>query len=127
MWQNKGMKSPLYILRVVGFVAATTATILYLMFVFFNPYGNEFLSGETYILVAVLISLACLSGWASLMNKPLFMLIVSVLSFIPVGFYLLLTPGIFKYIGFCNLICIGIAILMRFLAHSATTPSPKHL
>lgn len=36
-------------------------------------------------------------------RKPFMMLLIGILQFVPTGFYLLGTPGIFRWIGIANL------------------------
>jgi len=115
MRQNELTSSFLGILRLLGLITSTTVVILYIVYALLNPYNGEALIPEAYLLVLVLILLACVYAWASLRIKPLLMLIVSTISSLPVGIYLLLTPGIFRYIGIGNLICVVIAILAMFL------------
>lgn len=80
-------------MRALGFIAASIVVILYLIYLLINPYNSEALVPETYVAVLFLILLTCLCAWASLTVKPILMLIVSILSLVPVGAYLLMTPS----------------------------------
>ncbi len=66
---------------------------------FINPYSNDKASNIITI-PGVFMAVFCLFGIViSIKRKPILLALISILSFFPVGLYLLLTPGIFKIIS----------------------------
>ncbi len=87
----------------VGLIASLGSLLLWLMFLFVNPYSTAEIGGVTYILalgmcsLSVLGILACRKGRLSLMYLVF-------LGSLPAGLYFVLTPGVFKWLGlFCML------------------------
>jgi len=81
---------------------------------FINPYTTDKASNIITI-PGVLMAVFCLFGvLVSFMRKPILMALVSILSFFPVGLYLLLTPGIFKFIGLLNIVCFVLSLFMFY-------------
>ena len=72
----------------------------------------------TLVVDAVMATLALVAAWASFRPAPLVLVVVSAVSFLPVGLYVLLSPGYFSWIGVCNLLCLAagmlIAVCVRF-------------
>jgi hypothetical protein len=85
--------------RSVGLLSSLGAFGLYLIFLFFNPYRP----GALTLPVWAMMALALAGAWAAWRGWSRRMLAISVLSFAPVGLYLLGTPGIFRWIGVLNL------------------------
>lgn len=81
---------------------------------FKNPYSTEnFQSLITY--PGVFMAILSLVGiGVSIKANPLSMLVVSVVSFLPIGSYFLGTPGIFSIIGWSNLACLVLSILIIY-------------
>lgn len=85
---------------------------------FLNPYSMEKASNIITI-PGVFMAIICLLGVAgSIKRKPILMALVSILSFIPIGWYLLFSPGIFKIIGWLNIFCFVISLFMFFSLRS---------
>jgi hypothetical protein len=80
---------------------------------YFNPYVKTEPKVDLSPTVLLMVAAAFLGIVASVMARPLWMLIVFCVSFFPMGFYLLGTPGIFKWIGVCNIGFLVSAVLMR--------------
>ena len=94
----------LQIVRLIGLTGAGLSLFLYSWFVFFNPYSDQGLNSEVYSVAILMSLLALLAGWAAFKFKPGWLLAAFLLSFFPVGLYLLGTPGIFRWIGVANLL-----------------------
>ncbi|MEW6770592.1 MAG: hypothetical protein AB1330_04280 [Bacillota bacterium] len=98
--------------RFVGVVASVGNIVLILMLWFFNPYGKFAVPTETYFIFSLMVVLSLLAVYACVKMVPLVMYGVFCGSFFPVGFYLLGTPGIFRWIGVFNLFYLASAVLM---------------
>jgi short subunit fatty acids transporter len=66
-----------------------------------------------------MIALGVLGVYGMWTRRPGLLYLVVVLSFCPVGFYFLLTPGIFRAIGILNLLALLAAILLHRRVHAA--------
>jgi hypothetical protein len=104
----------LQIIRLIGLTGAILSIVLYGWFVFFNPYSNQGLTTEVYGMVSLMSLLALLAGWAAFKFKPGWLFAAFLLSFFPVGLYLLGTPGVFRWIGVANLLYLLAALSMMF-------------
>ncbi|MEW6573658.1 MAG: hypothetical protein AB1374_08510 [Bacillota bacterium] len=98
--------------RFVGVVASVGNIVLILVLYFFNPYGKFAVPTESYFIFSLMVILSLLAVYACVKVVPLVMYGVFFGSFFPVGFYLLGTPGIFKWIGVFNLFYLASAMLM---------------
>ena len=86
--------------------------ILWLVLWFDNPY-SKISPLELITLPGVFMVALCLLGmFVSIRKKPVLMLVVSTISFFPIGWYLLGSPGIFKIIGLSNMACFILSLLM---------------
>lgn len=90
--------------RWLGLAAAVGTVLLYGQLIFFNPYSDQGLSPNTYGLAILMSLVALLAAWASLKLKAPLLVAAFLISFFPVGLYLLGTPGLFRWIGVCNLL-----------------------
>ena len=99
--------------RWIGFLASGATLVLWAVFLFANPYGSEGISSDTYAVAAVMMALAAAAFVAAWRIIPILMFIVFAISLFPVGLYLLGTPGIFKWVGVCNLLFLPSGLLMR--------------
>jgi hypothetical protein len=98
--------------RASGALACGGAAALWLILLFANPYGEEGMGAGTRFVAGAMIVLAVLGAVASILGEPFLMGAVAALSFCPVGFYLLGSPGIFLWIGVCDLTLLATAILL---------------
>jgi hypothetical protein len=89
--------------RLLGLGAAALVALLYGVMLFLNPYPTDGITAGTYIVGALMILLALLAAWGALTIQPLLLLLAFCGSFVPVGYYLLGTPGVFAYIGVADL------------------------
>src|SRR5512145_2378552 len=103
----------LFLSRLVGLAASVGVIGLWSVFSFFNPYNGQQITGATYLIAGLMINLAGLGVVAVLSDKPYLMMLVFVFSFVPVGLYLLGTPGIFRWIGVFNLLFL-VSVLLNF-------------
>ena len=79
---------------------------LWIVLWFFNPYAQS----ETITIPGVIMLFAAVAGVVgSYCRKPILLLALALVSFIPIGLYLLGTPGIFLIIGILNIVCIALA------------------
>lgn len=65
--------------------------------------GLLYLPPVSWLVAGVMIGLSLIAGYASLRERPYLLLLVALFSFFPVGYYLLGTPGLFRWIGVLNL------------------------
>ena len=86
--------------------------ILWFIMWFNNPYSTE-KPAEIITTPGIYMVLLCLVGMVISRRKmPVLMALVSVLSFLPIGWYLLGTPGIFNLIGWLNIACFILSLVM---------------
>ncbi len=108
--------------RLVGFGAALCAFGLWVVFFVGDARALEQdfgITTGTLVVDAVMATLALVAAWASFRPAPLVLVAVSAVSFLPVGFYTLLLPGYFSWIGICNLSCLAAGLLMAVCARLA--------
>lgn len=92
---------------------------------FQNPYSTENAS-NIITLPGVVMAIFCLLGAAiSIKRKPVLMALVSMLSFFPIGWYLISTPGIFEIIGWFNIVSFVISVLMFYNLRSEKSDNAK--
>ncbi len=99
--------------RWIGFLASGATLVLWAVFLFANPYDSEGIRSDTYAVVAVMMALAAAAFVAAWRIIPILMFLVFGISLLPVGLYILGTPGIFKWVGVCNLLFLPSGLLMR--------------
>lgn len=99
--------------RWIGFLTSGATLVLWAVFLFANPYDSEGISSNNYAPVAVMMALAAAGMLAAWRIIPILMFIVFGISLFPVGLYLLGTPGMFKWVGVCNLLFLPSGLLMR--------------
>ena len=97
--------------RIAGYLACLGSAILLVVLKFFNPYTPEIVRS---VPVTLMLMLALAGMAASLAAKPYWMLALAIISFIPIGLYLLGTPGIFRWVGVLNLLFLAAGLLMLF-------------
>ena len=107
MWRN--LRSSLaYHLSLVLWVATLG---LWIVLLFFNPYVavTEFTRSNLAMLVVAIGGIV-----ASLYKSPLGLVAMAMFSLLPIGIYLLGSPGLFFFIGVCNAgaLAIGLYLLI---------------
>ena len=100
-------------LKLLGTGAWVGSIVLWIVFLWFNPYSRSGVTPGSYAIVSFMIALAALGVSATWTCRPVLLYLAVGLSFCPVGFYVLLTPGIFRAIGFLNLLALFAAILLH--------------
>src|SRR5687768_3478478 len=88
--------------RIAGVLAASAATSLWLIFLFRNPYAPP-AEGRVLLFGSLMILACTVSALAAALGAHLAMYLLFLLTFLPVGFYVMLGPGIFQAIGWLNL------------------------
>jgi magnesium-transporting ATPase (P-type) len=86
--------------QVLGIFSTLGALILWIISLWYNPYSPAPLT----LPLLGMMALALLGLLAASLARPLVMVFIFVFSFVPVGLYMLGTPGIFKWIGIFNLL-----------------------
>lgn len=99
--------------RVAGAGAATGIILLWIIYLFFNPYSTAGFTFGTYLGALFMIGVAAAGIHASLTVRPVVMYLVFALSFFPGGFSSLLTPGLFALFGYLNLLFLFSAVLIH--------------
>ena len=99
--------------RLTAFAGVLSTVVLWIVFMFFNPYYSPDQSFDLgpYAMATMMILLAAAVAWAVVNVKPLILFGAFVGSFMPMGFYVLLTPGVFSWIGVANLLYL-VALLL---------------
>lgn len=98
----------LKVARLSGLLTSIGVLGLYLVFVFFNPYRP----GSLTLPIVAMMVLALVGALAAWWAKPYLMLAIFLVTFVPVGLYMLGTPGLFKWIGILQLVFLLASILM---------------
>lgn len=99
--------------RIAGLGAAAIVTVLWSVLLFV-PANKEGITGGTYVVGAVMIALALLAVWGVLAMKPWTLVLAFVGSFVPVGLYALGLPGVFRFVGYANLLFLFAGVLIAF-------------
>jgi hypothetical protein len=108
--------------RLVGLSASIGVISLWSIFSFLNPYGYQGITGSTYLIAVFMILLGVVGVVAVLTEQSWLMFAIFVLSFVPIGFYLLSTPGIFRWIGIFNLLFLLSGLVILVLRHRENAP-----
>ncbi len=110
------------IARFFGICSCLTSTALWIVSLFLNPYGTNGRTAGSYVIVALMVGFAGIGAYLSWAARPVGMDVVFIFSFVPIGFYTLLTPSFFKFIGVANLLFLGAALLL----HAAASIEKRH-
>lgn len=94
----------LVLARLIGLAGALSATVLWSIFIFFNPYYSPDQGSDPgpYVKATMMILLAIAASWATTKLEAGVLFLAFLASF-PIGLYVMLTPSIFKWVGVCNL------------------------
>ena len=115
MRSSSAVRTLLALARLVGFGAALCAFVLWVV-IFIGEarvLGRDFdITPATLVQDAIMATLALVAAWASLRSASLVLIVVSVVSFVPVGFYLMLLGDYFGWIGVCNMLWLAAGVLM---------------
>ena len=89
--------------RLIAVVSTITVVTLVGIFLFNNPYSTAGVNRDTQWIMTGLVVLSLIASGAAWKKRILILTVCFVVSFVPLGFYLLLTPGIFALIGVAHL------------------------
>lgn len=89
--------------RLIAAASALTVVTLVGIFLFDNPYSGAGINRSTQWTMSVLVVLSLVACSAAWQQKTLIVAVCFAVSFVPLGFYLLLTPGIFAWVGVAHL------------------------
>ena len=92
----------LLLARFTALVSGLIIVALVALFLIDNPYGSQGINTSTRAIMIGLIVLAWISMIAAWYGKVVVLLVSFVIGFV-LGFYLLLTPGVFAFIGAAQL------------------------
>ena len=110
--QSKRQKLLLNIACLIAAASALTVVTLVGIFLFDNPYSVAGINLSTRWIMSILVVLSLVAVSAVWQQKTLIVAICFAVSFVPVGFYLLLTPGIFALVGVAHLGLLLCALLL---------------
>jgi hypothetical protein len=102
----------------MGVVCGAAAFILWAIFLFWNPYRAP--DVQSALIPAVMSVLVLCGIGAALLRAPWGMLVFGAAA-LPIGLYVLLTPGIFKFIGVAT---IGFVLAALCAVAAARKPYP---
>jgi hypothetical protein len=97
------------IARIVGTAASLGVLVLWALFLFRNPYAPA-AEGRVLLFGCLMMVAAAVAAVASALGAHLAMYLLFVVSFFPVGLYVMLGPGIFAAIGWLDLLYLLSAI-----------------
>ncbi|MSR11415.1 MAG: hypothetical protein EXR84_06395 [Gammaproteobacteria bacterium] len=90
--------------RIAGVSIWTSSLVLWIVLWFFNPYAS---TGETITIPGMVMILVALFGvFASMKGSGMGQLLASLGSILPIGLYVLGSPGLFAFIGVLNIVAI---------------------
>jgi hypothetical protein len=98
--------------RVIGTLSAIGAAILWALLTYRNPYAGAANDAQA-LMGMLLIGASAVSGAAAASGAHLAMYILFFVLFVPIGFYVMLSGGLFSLIGVCNLVYLGAAVLVH--------------
>lgn len=98
--------------RLLGTVAAMAAAVLWVMFLFANPYAPP-AQGRALTFGGLMLLSALVSAAAAVRGAHLGMYLLFFASFFPVGGAALSGPGLFSAIGWMNLVYLAAAVLVH--------------
>lgn len=113
---------PFEIGKITGTLAACGTIVLWLIFLFANPYNNQAQAVDTVLVVILMLFLGALGVLAALTNRPYLMAFLAAAMFVPVGLYTLGTPGLFRGIGLLEIVYFAAALLMAAGQRQAPYP-----
>jgi hypothetical protein len=98
--------------RILGICAALGAVVLWAMFLFRNPYAPP-AEGRALTFGGLMLFSALVSLGAAMLAAHLAMYLLFVVSFFPVGLYIMSGQGFFSAIGWMNLAYLAGAMLVH--------------
>lgn len=111
--------------RIIATTAALGAVALWAIFLFRNPYAPP-AKGVSLTFGGLMMVSAIVCAGAAALGAHLAMYLLFFVSFVPVGVYVLLGPGVFSAIGWLNLVyLIGAILVHRAMLTSKTKRSDQ--
>lgn len=98
--------------RILGSLSAIGAAVLWALLTYRNPYAGAADDSQT-LMGMLLIGASAVSAAAAASGAYLGMYILFFVLFVPIGFYVMLSGGIFSLIGVCNLLYLAAAVLVH--------------
>jgi len=98
--------------RLLGVLAALSLAALWAVFLFRNPYAASD-ADATRLVGYTMIAGAAIAAAAAARGAYVAMYLLFFVMFVPVGFYVLLTPGMFSAIGWIEIGYLAAAILVH--------------
>jgi len=96
----------------LGVMASVVTMLSWVMFVLTEPYGHDEAEWIGFLIIAAMFGFSFLAAWSSITKRIFWLCVAFLISFFPVGLYMLLTPGMGKWIGIGNLVYLVSAIGM---------------
>lgn len=96
----------------LGVMAAVVTILLWVMFIMADPYGDDEAKWAGFLVIAIMLGFSFLAIWSSITKRIFWLCIAFLVSFFPIGLYMLLTPSVSKWIGIGNLVYLVSAIGM---------------
>jgi hypothetical protein len=112
-------REPLRFAAALGMFASTAMLVLWLALAAISRDHPQSTTPETWLRIAEIVALAALGLLASLKKWLLLMLVIFLLSFFPIGLYMLGVPSVFRLIGVVDLLYL-IATLWLLVAWICT-------
>lgn len=107
--------------QVIAIVASAAAAALYIVLLIFNPYASQPFSWAGLNRVPiVMIVLQIAAAMASVSRHVGLMYVLFVCMFVPVGWYSILLPSMYRWIGVSNLVFLVGTILVTWSRRSRT-------
>jgi hypothetical protein len=89
--------------QTLGAASCAGLVALWIVFLFLNPYSRSGLTIASYFMGGVMGSAAVAGIYAFLHPRPPLLYLIFIVSFFPVGLYFLLSPGVFRLVGYLNI------------------------
>lgn len=112
--------------RVLGGASSIGAAVLWALLTYRNPYAGAADDSQT-LMGMLLIGASLVAAAAGAAGAHLAMYILFFVLFVPIGFYVMLSGGVFAFIGVCNLLYLVSAVLVHrgVIAAPAGRPSTR--
>lgn len=107
--------------RVSGAVSSAGSAVLWVVFLL-NPYGGQGGTLGASLIAFLMIGLAVSGVVASSKTRALWLAIVAIVSLVPIGLYMTMTPSVFRWIGLFNALMLLAAIIMGLAKYSGGGP-----
>lgn len=106
------MERKLSLLIRLGYSAASASIVLWILFVFFNPYSSGLVRGSA-VTTFLMLLLPALLFTAGIALRRSSLLIIAFLWSLPYSLYMAMTPGIFLLFGLTSFLYLLCFVLFR--------------